>query len=224
MEAMGIEPTNLLHAMQALYQLSYAPVARTSISKGVRLEPFVLLVQQLVLQRPGCRDPLPVRGRPKRHRGNPAMWVPRLAVPYHPMTGEEIRRFIRSTPARPGLLATVREDGRPHVAPVWIDLDDDGSVVFTTGAETVKGRNLRRTGRAAICVDDDRPPFSFVTLEGPVTIDDNLVHLREWAARLGGRYMGADRAEEYGARNGVPGELLVRLHPERTASAADLAN
>ncbi len=149
--------------------------------------------------------------------------VPRLGVPYHPMTGEEIRRFIRSTPARPGLLATVRADGRPHVAPVWIDLDDDGSVVFTTGAETVKGRNLRRTGRAAICVDDDRPPFSFVTLEGPVTMDDNLVHLREWAARLGGRYMGADRAEEYGARNGVPGELLVRLHPERTASAADLA-
>jgi PPOX class probable F420-dependent enzyme len=194
-EAMGIEPTNLLHAMQALYQLSYAPVARTSISKGVRLEPFVLLVQ-----------------------------VPRLAVPYHPMTGEEIRRFIRSTPARPGLLATVRADGRPHVAPVWIDLDDDGSVVFTTGAETVKGRNLRRTGRAALCVDDDRPPFSFVTLEGPVTFDDNLVHLRDWAARLGGRYMGADRAEEYGARNGVPGELLVRLHPERTASAADLAN
>ncbi len=27
MEAMGIEPTNLLHAMQALYQLSYAPEA-----------------------------------------------------------------------------------------------------------------------------------------------------------------------------------------------------
>jgi PPOX class probable F420-dependent enzyme len=223
-EAMGIEPTNLLHAMQALYQLSYAPVARTSISEGVRPEPFVLLVQQLVLQRSGCRDPLPVRGQPKQHRGDPAMWVPRLAVPYHSMTGEEIRRFIRSTPARPGLLATVRADGRPHVAPVWIDLDDDGSVVFTTGAETVKGRNLRRTGRAAICVDDDRPPFSFVTLEGPVTIDDNLVHLRQWAARLGGRYMGAARAEEYGARNGVPGELLVHLHPERTASAADLSS
>jgi hypothetical protein len=27
-EAMGIEPTNLLHAMQALYQLSYAPRRR----------------------------------------------------------------------------------------------------------------------------------------------------------------------------------------------------
>jgi PPOX class probable F420-dependent enzyme len=139
------------------------------------------------------------------------------------MTAEQIRAFIRSA-ARPGLLATVRADGRAHVAPVWIDLDDDGSVVFTTGAGTVKGRNLQRTRRAAICVDDDRPPFSFVTLEGPVTIDDDLARVREWATRLGGRYMGASRAEEYGARNGVPGELLIRLHPERTSSAADLAN
>ena len=97
-------------------------------------------------------------------------------------------------------------------------------IVFTTGAGTVKGRNLQRTRRAAICVDDDRPPFSFVTLEGPVTIDDDLARVRAWATRLGRRYMGASRAEEYGARNGVPGELLVRLHPERTSSAADLAN
>jgi PPOX class probable F420-dependent enzyme len=138
------------------------------------------------------------------------------------MTDEETRQFIRSR-ARPGLLATVRADGRAHVAPVWIDLDDDGSVVFPTAAETVKGRNLRRTRRAAICVDDDEPPFSFVTVEGPVTIDDDLVQVRKWAARLGGRYMGGERAEEYGARNGVPGELLIRLHPERTSSAAGVA-
>jgi PPOX class probable F420-dependent enzyme len=121
------------------------------------------------------------------------------------------------------MLATVRADGRPHVAPVWIDRDEDGSIVFTTGADTVKGRNLRRTGRAAICVGDDRQPFSFVSLEGPVTIDDDLAQVRAWAARLGGRYMGADRAAEYGARNGLPGELLVRLHPEHISSAADVA-
>jgi PPOX class probable F420-dependent enzyme len=144
-------------------------------------------------------------------------------VPYHAMTAAEIERFIRSTPARPGMLATVRADGRPHVAPVWFDLDDDGSIVFETGAETIKGRNLRRTGRAALCVDDDQPPFSFVTFEGPVTIEEDLDQIRAWAGRLGGRYMGAGRAAEYGARNGVPGELLIRIRPEKVTSAADLA-
>jgi PPOX class probable F420-dependent enzyme len=88
----------------------------------------------------------------------------------------------------------------------------------------VKGRNLRRTGRAALCVQDDRPPFSFVTIDGVVSIEDDIELVRSWAACIGGRYMGADRAEEYGERNGVPGELLVRLSPDHVVAAADVAD
>src|SRR5258708_3534896 len=134
-------------------------------------------------------------------------------MPYHPMGDDEVRAFLRAIPARTGKLSTVRADGRPHVAPVWYALDDDGSLVFNTGAATVKGRNLAREGRAALCVDDDRPPFRFVVVEGGVEIIEDPSPLREWAARIGGRYMGQDRAEEYGERNGVAGELLVRLLP-----------
>jgi PPOX class probable F420-dependent enzyme len=140
------------------------------------------------------------------------------------MSDEEVRAFLAASPPRTGKLATVRADGRPHVAPVWYVVDDDdGSLVFNTGESTVKGRNLRRDPRASICVDDDRPPFSFVVVEGVVEISDDPLDLRRWAARIGGRYMGADRADEYGARNGVPGELVVRLRPDRVVSAADLA-
>lgn len=123
-------------------------------------------------------------------------------MPYHQMSEDEVRDFLSALPARTGKLATVCRDGRPHVAPVWFDLDDDGALVFNTGADTVKGRNLAREGRAALCVDDDRPPFSFVTVQGPVEISDDLVEVRRWATRIGGRYMGEDRAEDYGARNG----------------------
>jgi PPOX class probable F420-dependent enzyme len=140
------------------------------------------------------------------------------------MTDEEVRAFLTARPARTGKLATVCDDGRPHVAPVWFDLDEDGAVVFNTGARTVKGRNLARDGRAAMCVDDERPPFSFVLVEGRVSISEDLAELQHWAARIGGRYMGQDRAEEYGRRNGVAGELLVRLHPDVTRSAADLSD
>jgi PPOX class probable F420-dependent enzyme len=140
------------------------------------------------------------------------------------MTEEEVRAFLTSVPPRTGKLATVREDGRPHLAPVWFDVDDDGSLLFNTGRTTVKGRNLARDGRASLCVDDERPPFSFVVLEGRAELIDDAGELRRWATRIGGRYMGAERAEEYGDRNGVPGELLVRLRPERVYSGLDLAD
>jgi PPOX class probable F420-dependent enzyme len=145
-------------------------------------------------------------------------------MPYHPMTDDEVHAFLTAVPARPGMLATVRADGRPHVAPVWYVVDDDGSLLFNTGETTVKGKNLLRQGRAALCVDDDRPPFSFVTMEGQVEIVRDLSEVRRSAARIGGRYMGEDRAEEYGARNGVEGELLIRLRPDSISSAADLAD
>ena len=144
-------------------------------------------------------------------------------MPYHSMSEDEVREFLSARPARTGKLATVCADGRPHVAPVWFVLDDDGTLVFNTGAGSVKGRNLIREGRAAMCVDDERPPFSFVMLEGPVALSDDLAEVRRWAARIGGRFMGEDKAEAYGERNGVAGELVVRLKVDRVVSAADLA-
>ena len=141
---------------------------------------------------------------------------------YRPMTGDEWQAFVAAEP-RPAVLATTRADGRPHAAPVWVDLDE-GAVWFNTGAETVKGRNLARSGVATLCVQDDRPPFSFVVIEGTVELIDDVDLVRRWAARLGGRYMGTDRAEEYGARNGVPGELLVKLTPTHVVSAVDVAD
>jgi hypothetical protein len=72
-------------------------------------------------------------------------------------------------------------------------------------------------------VDDDRPPFSFVAVEGDAEISDDLVEVRRWATIIGGRYMGADRAERFGARNGVPGEVLVRVVPGRVTAFRDVA-
>jgi PPOX class probable F420-dependent enzyme len=86
-------------------------------------------------------------------------------MPYHQMDEAEWRAFLLD-PVRPAVLATTRKDGRPHAAPIWYDVDDDGSILFTTGAATVKGRNIRRSGQVALCVQDDRPPFSFVVIQG----------------------------------------------------------
>lgn len=138
------------------------------------------------------------------------------------MSENEIRDFL-TTGTRTGKLATTRADGRPHVAPVWFVLDGD-DLVFTTHRETVKATNLTRDPQAAIAVDDETPPYSFVVLEGTVTISEDLDDMRRWATRIGGRYMGEDQAEAFGRRNAVPGELLVRLRPNKTIAHADMAD
>ncbi|GHF58103.1 PPOX class F420-dependent oxidoreductase [Streptomyces thermodiastaticus] len=137
------------------------------------------------------------------------------------MTDEEWREFV-SYGTRTGKLATVRADGSPHVAPIWFLLDGD-DLVFNTGKETVKGHNLARDGRIALCVDDERPPYSFVVLHGRAQLSEDPAELTRWATRIGARYMGEDRAEEFGARNGVPGELLVRVRIDKVVAVRDLA-
>ncbi|QDQ15235.1 PPOX class F420-dependent oxidoreductase [Streptomyces spectabilis] len=138
------------------------------------------------------------------------------------MTDEQWRAFV-SQGTRTGKLSTVRADGSPHVAPIWFLLDGD-DLVFNTGKDTVKGRNLARDGRVALCVDDDAPPFAFVVLQGRAELSEDLEQVRHWAARIGSRYMGEDRAEEFGARNGVPGELLVRVRIDKVLAYAAVSD
>ena len=138
------------------------------------------------------------------------------------MSDQQRREFLLEG-TRTGVLATVRKDGRPHAAPVWFTLDGD-DVIFTTGADTVKGRNLRRTGRALVVVDESTPPFDFVTVEGAVEISEDLDEMLRWATVLGGRYMGTDQAEAFGRRNAVPGELLIRLRPAKIVAKAGIAD
>jgi PPOX class probable F420-dependent enzyme len=139
------------------------------------------------------------------------------------LSPDECLAFLRS-PVRPALLATVRGDGTPHVVPVWYDVDDDGTILFNTGRDTVKGRAIRRTGRVALCVQDEAPPYAFVAVEGEAAVSEDQPELREWAGRIGGRYMGAERADEFGDRNGVPGELLVRVTPTRLVGESGVAD
>lgn len=129
------------------------------------------------------------------------------------MTPQAYKDFLLQT-ARTGKLATVRADGRPHVAPIWFDMDGD-DILFTTWHTSVKGLNIQRNGRIALCVDDDKPPFAYAIIEGTATLTDDPAQLLYWATRIAGRYMGADLAESYGKRNGVPGELLVRVAPTK---------
>jgi PPOX class probable F420-dependent enzyme len=133
------------------------------------------------------------------------------------------QEFLAELPARTAKVAVTRADGSPHVAPVWFDVDG-GDLVFMTSADTVKGKAILRDGRVAICVDDERPPFSFVTIRGTTTTSTDPGELLDWGTRIGGRYMGPDRGEEYGRRNAVPPEMVVRVRPTHVIAKVDVAD
>ena len=137
------------------------------------------------------------------------------------MNKTEIREFLAHG-TRTAKLATVSRSGAPHVMPVWFVLDGE-ELVLTTAAESIKGRNLRRDPRVAVVVDDETPPFAFVHVRGRASVSEDLDELLRYATEIGGRYMGADRAEEFGRRNASSGELLVRITPERVISETDVA-
>ncbi|MBS4727173.1 PPOX class F420-dependent oxidoreductase [Mycobacterium sp. SM1] len=135
---------------------------------------------------------------------------------------DEVVEFL-SAGTRTGMLGFLASDGRPLVTPVWFILDH-GQLVFNTGRKTAKGRALVRDARVAICVDDPHPPYSFVQVQGIATATEDAADLLAIATRIGGRYMGVHRAEEFGRRNAVPGELVVRVRPTKVISGFNIAD
>jgi PPOX class probable F420-dependent enzyme len=137
------------------------------------------------------------------------------------MSDDERRAFLMQG-TRTAKVATTRKDGSPHVTPIWFVLDGD-DVIFTTHESSVKGKALTRDPKVSIAVDDQEPPYSFVMIDGTATLTRDYDELVAWATKIGGRYMGADRADEFGKRNGVDGELLVRVTPTKTIAQADVS-
>ena len=119
------------------------------------------------------------------------------------------------------MVAFTAADGRPLAAPVWFVVEG-GQILFTTHEDSAKGRALARDPRVAVCVDMQAPPYAFVQVQGQAELSGDLAELVRVATEVGGRYMGADRAAEFGERNGVPGELVVRVTPTKVLANLDV--
>jgi PPOX class probable F420-dependent enzyme len=129
-------------------------------------------------------------------------------------------------------LATVRRDGSPHVVPIWFVLDNQkgrtrkrmGDIVFTTYEESLKALNIQRDNRVSVCVDDQTPQFSFVTIHGTAKIvHQKYNELLKWNTRIAERYMGKSNAKAYGKRNSTEGVILVRIIPIKIIAEKDIA-
>ena len=128
--------------------------------------------------------------------------------------------------------ATVKKDGSPHVVPIWFVLDGRkdqarkriGDIVFTTYDSSLKALNIQRDNRVSICVDDQTPQFSFVTIHGTAKIvRQKYNELLKWNTRIAERYMGKSNAKAYGERNSTEGAVLVRIKPTKVIAEKDIA-
>jgi PPOX class probable F420-dependent enzyme len=136
--------------------------------------------------------------------------------------GDPAVRDFLSHGTRTGKLSYLAASGRPLVAPVWFVVED-GSLVFNTNKDTAKGRALARDPRVSLCVDLEEPPYAFVQVQGEAELSEDPAELIRTATAIAARYMGAARAEEFGRRNGVPGELVVRLRPAKVLVNFDVS-
>jgi PPOX class probable F420-dependent enzyme len=146
------------------------------------------------------------------------------------MSKAEIGRFLMKGTFT-GKLATVKEDGSSHVVPIWFVLekkksrDRVGNIIFTTGSTSVKANNIQRDNRISICIDDQIPPFSFVTIFGTAKIYPyKQKEVLKWATEIAERYMGKSNAEAYGRRNSEEGLVLVRIKSTRIIAEKDIAS
>ena len=139
------------------------------------------------------------------------------------MTKAEYLAFLEDHP-RSAKIATVREDGRPHVVPVWFHLDGE-TVIFTAWHTSVKVKNILRDARIAICVDEDTAPYHYVLLEGQAEIMDKSEEASHyWAKFIAERYMGAKKAEILASRYGIEGEWVFRMTPEKVIAYKNITD
>lgn len=149
------------------------------------------------------------------------------------MSKEETASFL-SQGTLTAKVSTVNKDGTCHTVPIWFVLDGEEEeeeaegqdIIFTTSSESVKAKHIRRDNRVTLCVDDQKPMYSFVTVYGNATItqySDNPDEQLKWSTKIAERYMGKENAERYGKRNAGEGELLVRVKPTKIIAEKDIA-
>lgn len=143
------------------------------------------------------------------------------------MSNKEIKKSLTQGTST-AKIATVKKDGSPHVIPIWFVSDDEqndrngkkiGDIIFTAYKDSLKARNIDRDNRVSVCIDDQTPQYSFVTISGSAKIFRYKQNeLLKWATKIARRYMGRSNAKAYGERNSTEGAVLIRIRPTKVVA------
>lgn len=126
------------------------------------------------------------------------------------MTESEREAFV----ARPltAVLATVGPGGRVHAVPVWYRFAG-GAFIILTERGSQKARNVERTGRATLCIDERDGAIRYLSAEGAARIEDPVSYDERLALHV--IYRGEEGARRVVDRGGHERMVKIVLTPER---------
>lgn len=124
------------------------------------------------------------------------------------MTIEEREAFLADLHV--GILSVARDGKGPLSLPIWYQYAE-GEVTIHISDSSVKALLLRRHGRATLTVQNESPPYQYVMVEGPVSIDSDNRDVLAMASR----YLGPELGARYAEQNPPTADSVsVHLHPE----------
>ena len=129
------------------------------------------------------------------------------------MTADEVRTFVNAN--HRGVLATLRKDGEPQLSPVTVGVDEDGSLIVSTRETAMKTLNVRRNGRASVCVFQDSFFGAWVQAEGRASVEslpEAMEGLERYYRLVAGEHPDWD---DYRAAMQREKRVLLRIQIER---------
>ena len=131
------------------------------------------------------------------------------------MTKSEREAFLAAP--RIAVLSVERDDDVPLTCPVWFDYSAGGDLRIMTTSVSKKGQALAAARRCSICVTDDRPPYTYVVVEGAVTAIEPLS--KESYRPMTHRYLGATGGDLFTDATATPEDIVVHIAPQRWLTA-----
>lgn len=130
------------------------------------------------------------------------------------MTSEDREKFLSDV--RVGVIAVERPGRAPLSVPIWYGYEPGGEVLLWTESSSLKHRLLRDAGRFSITVQDEQPPYKYVTAEGDITSIDAAqdADVRSLAIR----YLGEEAGNQFTDQNLTPTSIAIRMRPKRWLS------
>ena len=130
------------------------------------------------------------------------------------MTEREQQEFLAGKHI--GVLALHRRSGPPLAVPMWYGYEPGGDVLlWTDGEDTLKGRLIKKNGAFTLVVQNEEPPYRYVSVSGPVTAWEEATV--EAAYSVASRYLPERQAREFVEAFNA-GHVIIRMTPDRWRS------